>query len=142
MIVSFYLRAIWNSVINGTAFKQKGVLMKIALLISSLFLSLSVNAAGTKYICKERTDYQKQTLILTQISEREIKEGVKERFVLEVFQGSEKNPRLVTKGFVSTEDVMFSFKSDDKNVSAMVYLDELEESYLSEGSKTTHFDCN
>lgn len=116
--------------------------MKTALLITSLFLSITANAARVKYICKEKTDYQKQTLILTQVSEREIKEGVKERFVLEVFQGNEKTPRIVTKGYVTTEDVMFSFKSEDKKVSAMIYLDEMDQASLSEGRKSTQFDCN
>ncbi|MBI2522212.1 MAG: hypothetical protein HYV97_17465 [Bdellovibrio sp.] len=116
--------------------------MKTALLIVSLLLSVTANAAGAKYICKEKTDYQKQTLILTQVSDREIKEGVKERFVLEVYQGYEKEPRLVTKGYVTTEDVMFSFKSDDKKVSAMIYLDELDQTSLSQGRKNTNFDCN
>ncbi|HAZ11979.1 MAG: hypothetical protein A2X86_06990 [Bdellovibrionales bacterium GWA2_49_15] len=116
--------------------------MKTAFLIGTLLLSVTANAAGVKYICKETTEYQKQTLILTQVTDREIKEGVKERFVLEVYQGYEKEPRLVTKGYVSTEDVMFSFKSDDKLVSAMIYLDELDQASLSEGRKDTGFDCN
>jgi hypothetical protein len=118
--------------------------MKTALLIAaSFFVTLTAQAKGTKYICKEVGDFgPKKSLVLTQVSDREIKEGVKERFLLEVFEGSEKEPSLSVNGFVTTEDVMFQFKSSDRKVSAMIYLDEMEESSLAQGRKTTSFDCN
>ncbi len=117
--------------------------MKNLLLVSSLMMSIAANAGGTKYICKEVINGgPKQTMVLTQVRDVEVTENVKERFVLEVFEGAEKTPRLSVKGYVKTEDVMFEFKSDDKKVSAMIYLDELEESGLTEGRKTTNFDCN
>ncbi len=117
--------------------------MKTALTIAALMASMTAaHAKGTKFICKETRTYgPKKSMILTQVSEREIREGVSERFVLEVYEGSEKNPTLKTEGRVSTEDVMFQFKSYDGKVSAMLYLDELDQSNLTYKGQTTNFDC-
>lgn len=104
---------------------------------------MSTEAAGVKYICKEIVNYgPKQTLILTQVSDQVLREDVKERFLLEVYEGSEKQPRLISKGYVITEDVMVNFVSDNKKIKTIIYLDEMEETVLTVNKKETKFDCH
>lgn len=114
-----------------------------AFLVTQSLLAQTALAQGVKHICKEMTDYQRQTLVLTQVYDRDIKEGVRERFTLEVYPAGVKQPRLVKSGYVSTEDVMFQFESDDKKVSVSLYMDEMDQTTLSEkGKKDVSFDCH
>ncbi len=120
-------------------------MIKFALVLTCLVATSSSAMAqndGRKFICKELADFEKQTLILTQVKDRPLVEGVKERFALEVYSGYGITPRIAKKGYVVTEDVGFTFKSDDHLVSAFIFLDELDQASLTEGNKTTNFDCN
>ena len=69
-------------------------------------------------------------------------EGAKFAFQLEVFEGNSSKAVLSEKVTVETEDVMFGFKNSAKKITGMIYLDELDASYLTIKGKTTHFDCN
>lgn len=100
---------------------------------------------GTKYICKEITKNSwdnKKTMILTQIGHSSIEESVKYPFLLEVFESGNSRPVLSEKVTVETEDVMFGFSNKAKKISGMIYLDELEETYLTIGKKEIRFNCN
>jgi hypothetical protein len=101
-------------------------------------------AGGTKYICKEiDAEDAKRTVILTQNGDREFSEGEREPFTLEVYKTGQKTPVLTAEGRVSTEDVMFTFRSFDRRTSFHIYLDELDQSALTVNrrSSNTRFDC-
>ncbi len=115
------------------------------LLIAAIILISSTQTfAGEKYICKEKKESweSKTSFILTQIGDATLKEGEKYSFQLEVFEGNSGRPLLSEKVTVQTEDVMFGFKNSAKKITGMIYLDELDASYLTIKGKTTHFDCN
>lgn len=115
------------------------------LLIAAIVLMTStLTFAGEKYICKEKKESweSKTSFILTQIGDADVKEGEKYAFHLEVFEGNNSKPLLSEKVTVQTEDVMFGFKNSAKKIYGMIYLDELDASYLTIKGKTTHFDCN
>lgn len=115
------------------------------LLIAAIVLmSSTLTYAGEKYICKEKKESweSKTSFILTQIGDAKITEGDKFAFKLEVFEGNSSKPVLSEKVIVETEDVMFGFKNSAKKITGMIYMDELDASYLTIKGKTTHFDCN
>ncbi len=115
------------------------------LIIAFLVLTASaLSFAGEKYICKEKKESweSKKTFILTQIGDAQVKEGVKYSFILEVFEGNSSKPVMTEKVIVETEDVLFGFKNTAKKISGMIYMDELEGSWLSIKGKKIYFDCN
>lgn len=116
--------------------------MKLSPFALALVVSASAQAAGTQYICKELQGDETRTVVLTQVGSRKIVEGKKEPFVLELYKTGQKTPLLVAEGTVETEDVMFNFTSADKRTVFGIYLDELDQSYLTlKGQKTSYFDC-
>jgi hypothetical protein len=103
----------------------------------------SAHAAGTQYVCKEITGGNKRTAVLTQDGNQRIREGVEVPFHLEILPSGESVPTLAVRGTVQTEDVMFTFKSQDESVTFGIYLDEMDQAYLSvRGKKDVRFDCN
>jgi hypothetical protein len=105
-----------------------------------LLASPFAQAAGIQYICSEKDALgSAHTVVLTQQGSRPLKEGEKQPFTLRMYETGEKTPSLVKQGTVETEDVMFSFKSDDKKLTFGIYLDELDQSYLEVNRKTTYF---
>lgn len=124
--------------------KQTGGLMKSLLLMIVLTSAFSA-FAGDKYICKEMTENSwdsKRTMILTQLGNIQIKEGVKYDFKLEVFEGNSSKPIVSEKVTVETEDVMFGFSNKAKKIEGMIYMDELDQTWLKVGKSEWHFDCN
>lgn len=115
-------------------------------LLAVIVLSVSTSSfAGIKYICKEITKNSwdnKKTMILTQIGNASVEEGVKYPFQLEVFESGNSRAILSEKVTVETEDVMFGFSNKAKKISGMIYLDELEETSLTVGKKEYRFNCN
>lgn len=115
------------------------------LIIAAIVLMTSTLAfSGEKYICKELKESweSKSSFILTQIGDEEVREGQKHTFMLEVYEGNSSKPVLAEKVTVETEGVMFAFKNSAKKIKGMIYLDELDQTYLTIKGKTTHFDCN
>lgn len=118
--------------------------MKSLLALITLLTSITA-FAGEKYICKEITENSwdsKRTLILTQVGNIEINEGVKYTFTLEVFEGNSSKAIVSEKVTVETEDVMFAFSNKAKKISGMIYMDELDQTWLKVGKNEWHFDCN
>lgn len=115
-------------------------------LLALVVLASSISAfAGEKYICKEITENSwdsKKTMILTQVGDIEVKEGVKYTFKLEVYEGNSSKPVVAENVTVETEDVMFGFNNKAKKISGMIYLDELDQTWLKVGKNETRFDCN
>lgn len=115
-------------------------------LLALIVLASSITAfAGEKYICKEITENSwdsKKTMILTQVGNIDIKEGVKYNFTLEVYEGNSAKAVVSEKVTVETEDVMFGFENKAKKISGMIYLDELDQTWLKVGKTETRFDCN
>jgi hypothetical protein len=81
-----------------------------------------------------------RTLVLKSLSTREVREGDKVPYRLELFQGKKKV--LSEKVIVEMEDVMFGFENKAKKIVGMIYLDELDQTYLYVGKDKAYFDCN
>ncbi len=110
-----------------------------------ILLFSTVSFAGEKYICKQITANSwddKVTMVLTQIGDEQIKEGVSYKFKLELFSGRSATPKFSETVIVETEDVMFSFVNKAKKVNGMIYLDELDQTWLYVGQDKYDFDCN
>lgn len=74
---------------------------------------------------------KQQTLVLTKTDRARLVEGRKTAFELETFTGGETyNGAASVKGTVETEDVSFTFTSDDKKVELHHFMDEIEEASL------------
>lgn len=118
--------------------------MKTLLAAMTLFISFQ-SIANTKYICKEMTRNswdEKRTLILTQMGRGTIEEGKKYSFMLEVYGRNTSKSILTEKVVVETEDVMFGFSNHTKQISGMIYLDELDQTWLRVGRTEVRFNCN
>mgnify|MGYP000473180231 CR=1 FL=1 len=117
--------------------------MKKSILVLGLLISSMAQAAGAKYVCTQQGGgAAARTVVLTQTGDREILENRAEDFRLEVYEAGQVTATLEKDGKVLTEDVMFSFKSDDRAVSFMIYLDEMDQSSLRvRGQRTTRFTC-
>src|SRR5688572_18330166 len=104
-------------------------------LMLALSLTSSMAFAGEKFICQQ-TDgdrYSPKKMILTQIGTAEIREGKPYSFKLEVFEGRGSEAKISETVTVETEDVMFGFKNKVKKISGMIYLDELDQTWLKVG---------
>lgn len=65
--------------------------MKTFLAVTSLFLSLN-SFAGVKYICSEINGQNSMKLILTQVGNQKLEEGVSYRFKLELYNKFNNRP--------------------------------------------------
>lgn len=104
---------------------------------------LSLNAfAGEAYTCTQLdvVGGPGLTLTLTQIGDSEIREGRPYRFHLVLAApGAVILDEVAT---VQTEDVMFSFRVKSKPIKGMIYLDELDQTWLTIKGQRMDFDCN
>lgn len=117
--------------------------MKSLLIVA--FALLSLNAlAGDKYICKQigGDEYSPKKMILTQVSDENMSEGKFYAFKLEIFENNTSKAIVSESVNVRIEDVMVKFTNTAKKISGMIYLDELEASYVKVGSTSYNFDCN
>jgi hypothetical protein len=108
-----------------------------------LALTLSSAAfAGDKYICTEigGEEYAPKKLVLTQIGNAKYEELKRFPYTLEIYASGKR--LLLETVNVKTEDVMVSITNSAKRISGTIYLDEMEASYLTIGSKKFKFDCN
>lgn len=123
------------------------------LLLSILTLSAF---AEEKFICqeydRETEKLLNRTVVLTPRGEATEKlndegeyEAMQIPYSFELYEGIEFFPEISAKGTVLTEDVYFSFTSNDEKVGFSMYLDELEESGLSlisdSGEENADFIC-
>jgi hypothetical protein len=117
--------------------------MKLSLVLALSILT-SVAFAGEKYICTQADseDFAPKKLVLTQIGHEEVQEGKTHSFKLELFQGRDRKALVSETVSVRTEDVMFSFSNKSKKISGMIYMDELDQTWLKIGKEEMHFDCN
>lgn len=111
----------------------------VAVLLAAF--SLSSFASGYEFTCEQMyVDSNKLTMIIAQVGDTRMREAVAVPFTLKV---------LTADGVVlidesaegSLEDVMLSFRVKGQRLRGMVYLDQLNESYLRVGGKTISFDC-
>lgn len=117
--------------------------LPLLVITSSAFADRSREAI--QYICKElpnRGNFDKQTLVFTQIGTGNLTEGVKYPFKLQIFAKHNRQPIVSTTVTVETEDVMFGFESKKDDLSGMIYLDELDQASLTIRNQTRNFDCN
>jgi hypothetical protein len=108
-----------------------------------LVLTLSSAAfAGDKYICTEigGDEYAPKKLILTQIGNAPYSELTRFPYTLEIYASGKR--LLLETVNVRTEDVMVSVTNSAKRISGRIFLDEMEASWLTIGSKTLKFNCN
>ena len=117
--------------------------MRSYLALIFLFTGLSASAEGVKYFCKERAEFKRRTVVLTQLNGATAKEGFKTPYRFEVYTDSTK-PEISVLGLVETQDAMFVFTSNDKTYSFEIFMDELDQASLSvKGQdKTTPYECN
>jgi hypothetical protein len=110
------------------------------MLMAAFVMLASAQAfAGSKYVCNEQGG--KKTIVLTGENES-LKEGEKYSYTLELFEKSEVMSDLRVEGTVETEDVMFSFTSNDGKVSFMIFMDEMDQSHLTlNGKDAGQFTC-
>ncbi len=97
--------------------------------------------ARVQYVCQEQGNRAPRTMILTQISTGRIQEGVKYVFGLELRDSRTGTVLLAERVNVETEDVMFSFSNRQRTISGMIYLDELDQTWLEIGRNKLRFDC-
>ncbi len=117
--------------------------MNMLIITLILFSGLVARADGAKYFCKERAEFEKRTVVLTQVTDLAIKEGDKTSFTLEIYTYS-KTPQISVKGTVEMKDVMLTFTSQDQKVRFEIYMDELDQASLNlKGeNKSIPFECN
>lgn len=119
-----------------------------ALLISILSLGLSTSAfaaSGVKYICKETgvlPGHNKRTVVITQFGNANVEEGKTYAFGLQIFDGVSKKPTLSTKVFVRTEDVLFSFGNREEDIAGLIYMDELDQSWMNMNGEKLTLNCD
>lgn len=113
--------------------------MKLFLSLVVLFSSISA-FAGQKFICKEINGSKK--LVLTQVSTTPVRGGIKSQFKLEIFERNSSRPVYAAPVIVQTEDVMVAFENKAQQLSGMIYLDELDQTYVRIGRSELSFDCN
>ena len=116
-------------------------------LFALVVLLVSLNTfAGTKFICKENTESRwdsKKSMILTQLGHVKIKEGVVYDFKLEIYDTNSSHKPFVSEIVsVETEDVMFGFSNKIKKIEGMIYLDELDQTWVKVGKTEMSFNCN
>lgn len=106
------------------------------ILISTL--SLPVMAAE-KYVCNDFTHSTNKlgqnTLVLSPLEDGEITEGKPMAYRLDSYEGADVTEKWSAEGNVLTEDVMFEFTSKNKAINFMIYLDEMNESVLTQKGK-------
>lgn len=117
--------------------------MKFALLLALTILSATA-FAGEKYICRETggDEYAPKKFILTQVSDDVIHEGKFYSFKLEIFEGNSGKAIVSESVNVRTEDVMFKFTNTAKKISGIIFLDEMDQTWVKVGKTEYHFDCN
>lgn len=115
-----------------------------ALLIFALTLFSSLSFAGDKYICREinNNTYQLKKMILTQVGDASMKEGKFYPFKLEIFDKTSSTPIYVEAVNVRIEDVMVKITNTAKKVSGIIFLDEMEATWIKIGKTSISFDCN
>ncbi len=116
--------------------------MKALLLIASLLFT-SLSFAGVTHVCVELTPkdpYIIHKMVLAQVGHDKIEEGKFIPFVLQIFQGS--TLLIETPVNVRTEDVMFNFTNTAKKVKGIIFLDEMDDSWVKIGKLEFDFNCN
>ena len=121
--------------------------MKLLTLLASTLIATS-SFAGERYLCHqtdaestyEAQQYSPYKIVLTQVGHDKIQEGKFFPFYLEVYLDQTK-PIFETAVNMRNEDVMMKFTNTAKKVSGMIYLDEMDQAYLTVGNKKMHFDC-
>jgi hypothetical protein len=82
-----------------------------------------------------------RTMILEQTDKKGLTEGEKLAFSLSLYEGAETYPSREADGHAETEDVVFSFASDDGSLSVHLYLDELGETSVTVDGQESDFLC-
>ncbi len=115
--------------------------MKI--LAALLFVFGSSAFAGTpeEYTCRElgRGKHVLTVLTLVQIGDEPVREGKKYLFNLTMTNAESDTIVEYQIVEVETEDVLFSFNG--ANLSGMIYLDEMDQSWLEIGRRNFSFNC-
>ncbi|MCB9091842.1 MAG: hypothetical protein H6621_03065 [Halobacteriovoraceae bacterium] len=124
----------------------------ISLLVLAGSFSALARTDYQKYVCQEY-DYQTgavldRTVVLSPVSDdnTDWDEGEVVSYKLEIYEDqSAWEPEVEIEGLVTVEDVMFQFIGEDnegREVSMMIYLDEMEESWLTiDGNKELQLNC-
>jgi hypothetical protein len=114
---------------------------KSILSLTLVLMSSSAFAAGTKFFCKTTEDFEKQTVVVTQASNDDMKEGKKYAFLVEVFNGRDKKPVATAKVQAETEDVSFVANSANGKAHFHVYLDEMDQAALELNGQKMELNC-
>lgn len=98
-------------------------------------------------VCREydrgTSKMKQRTIVLQQTDDLGLAEGKKLAFTAEIYEGASVLPQRETRGTVETEDVFFSFTSEDGKLGFHTYFDEVGESSLTlDGQHVADFVCH
>ncbi len=112
--------------------------------IFTLFIFMIATSAFARFQfnCQEignRT--ASRTMDLTQVSNGRLSEGVRHTFKLELRENRTRQLLLSELVTVEVEDVMFSFSNRARGINGMIYLDEMDQTWLELGRTKIRFAC-
>lgn len=113
---------------------------------AALLFAVSTPAfAAPKLVCSEYNRSTQRlgqtTVVLEPASRGRIEEGTPFAYELQIYQGASVMPEETVEGTVVSEDVMFDFTAKEGATTFRVYMDEMNESFLTVNGKTTYFIC-
>ncbi len=107
-----------------------------------VLMTVTTAFAREQYVCQEKGNRTSpRTMTLTQLSSGRVQEGVKHLFGLELRDRRTGTVLFAARVNVEVEDVMFSFSNRQGEVTGMIYLDELDQSWAEFGRNKLRFDC-
>jgi len=124
---------------------MKKISLKAAVCILVFAMAQSIFANDLKYVCAEvskENDLAKngKTMLITQLNSVEQTEGVSNPYLVEVFLQNSDVPEVKFKAVSKQEDVILDLKKDRKN-QVRIYLDELNQVYLTLNGKESFYNC-
>lgn len=113
--------------------------------ILSLLITKSIFAADLKYVCAETDKDNKvkvngKTMLVTQLNSSQQTDGSSNPYLIELFSSNSDVAELKLKTMSEQEDVILDLKKDKQN-HLRIYLDELNQVYLTVKGKESEFNC-
>jgi hypothetical protein len=124
---------------------MKNLNMKITISLLVLAIAQNIFANDLKYVCAEIDQAEKvkangKTMLVTQLNSAVQTDGVSNPYLVEIFSQNSDVAEAKFKAISKQEDVILDLKKDRKN-HVRIYLDELNQVYLTLKGRESFFNC-